>query len=232
MFDHIWKSPASNVRFRFLVGKTGKWLTREGSLSHCHQTYIKPPSSTEDGKGCVTQPLASHRACMLGMERDTEHTHWEANSNTCGIVQSPTAWPMFRWRGDLPVRGDVMKNMDYYKMDLEENLDLPEMGQRQEHSKEGHQDEWRLIGRNVLCGFKNIQLGCVRESWAISLAEGEHGYWATYFGLRTVEDGKPEQGDCWKLCEGPNVKCSAPGNRAQKGGRRAGGEESSSAATF
>lgn len=105
-----------------------------------------------------------------------------------GLCRVPTARPVFKWYGDLP----VMENVDYYRTDLEKNLDLPEVGQGQEHSKEGLQDEWRLIVRKVLCGSQNRQLGHVRESRAISLGEGEQGYRATYFGLCTVEDGKPE----------------------------------------
>lgn len=30
-----------------------KWLEKCRWLTHCRQTYIKPPSSTEDGKGCL-----------------------------------------------------------------------------------------------------------------------------------------------------------------------------------
>lgn len=108
--DHTWKSLTQNVRFRCLVGKTGNWVTREMSLSHHQQTYFKPPSSTEDGKGYMTQPLASHKACMLGdwgrhrayaMRGKQQHMKYCAEADSMVCVQMAW-WPPCQggWNGE------------------------------------------------------------------------------------------------------------------------------------
>lgn len=148
---------------------------REVSLSHRQQTHFKPPSSTEDGKGCMTQPLAN--LCMLGdrgrhreyaLRGKQQHMKYYAESDSVACVRM-AQWPL--------CQGRKMENTNSHKMvGPEENLDLPEVGKEKEYSKEGHQDEWRLISKNVLSGCKNSQLGRIREFWAISLGEGKHGY--------------------------------------------------------
>ena len=51
-----------------------------------------------------------------------------------------------------------------YMLDLEDNLDLREMGKGQGYSGDDHQDKQRLRVRNVLCGFKNTQEDSMSEN--------------------------------------------------------------------
>lgn len=51
-----------------------------------------------------------------------------------------------------------------YMLDLEDNLDLREMGKGQGYSGDDHQDKQRLRVRKVLCGFKNTQEDSMLEN--------------------------------------------------------------------
>lgn len=70
---------------------------------HCHivSKHILSPHQAEGKERDMWPRLLPITGPACWVWGETQHMHWEANSNTCSVVQSPTAWPVFRWHGDL-----------------------------------------------------------------------------------------------------------------------------------